>query len=69
MPTYKYFGIQTAIALPPEKEGEPAKEVQLIPHAEVELPADLPYVQRLVSKSLLVPVATSAKKTRKEADS
>lgn len=53
MARYLYTGIQTAISLPPKKEGDPAVEVPLIPHTEVELPADLPYVQRLVHKGLL----------------
>ncbi|HEY9737543.1 MAG TPA: hypothetical protein V6D06_14715 [Trichocoleus sp.] len=57
MPRYLYTGPRTAISLPPKTEGQPPQEVALIPHQEVELPAELPYVQRLVSKSQLVAIA------------
>ncbi|WP_088893203.1 hypothetical protein [Leptolyngbya ohadii] len=72
MPTYTYLGERTAIALPPEKEGDDPKEVALIPHQEIELPANLPYVQRLVALGLLKLVEApkpASTKSRKEADS
>ncbi|MDX2215519.1 MAG: hypothetical protein SFY66_19805 [Oculatellaceae cyanobacterium bins.114] len=71
MPLYTYLGVQTAITLPPASEGETPQEVQLIPHAQVELPEDLPYVQRAIAKNLLIPVeAPKPVKSRKsEAES
>ncbi len=68
MPTYTYLGERTAIALPPENDGEQPKEVALIPHQTVELPADLPYVKRLVALGLLKPVEApkAAKPTKTE---
>ncbi|MBD2261371.1 hypothetical protein [Pseudanabaena sp. FACHB-2040] len=57
MPRYLYSGPRTAISLPPASEGQPPQEVALVPHQEVELPAELPYVQRLVGKGQLVAIA------------
>jgi hypothetical protein len=61
MAKYRYLGSErTAIALPPEREGQPCGEVELIPDGEVELPADMPYVQRLFHKGLLVAIEPPA---------
>ncbi|HEY9648627.1 MAG TPA: hypothetical protein V6C88_19760 [Chroococcidiopsis sp.] len=59
MPKYRYNGDPTAIALP-TAEGEPPQEVQLVPGAEVELPDDLLYVQRLIVKGRLEPIVADS---------
>lgn len=69
MPKYRYLGDRTAIAIPTDGKGE-TTEVALIPNTEVELPADMPYVERLVAKGKLVAIATAEvaikPRTRKE---
>ena len=53
MPKYLYTSQRTAIALPPKKEGDEPVDVPLIPNKEVELPADMAYVKRLIRKGQL----------------
>lgn len=70
MPTAKftYTGIRTAIALPPEKEGEPPRDVPLIPHQEVELPDDMAIVQRMERQGVLQRLEAPKPKARKAAE-
>ena len=65
MKKYLYTGVQTAIAVPKSADGEEVVDVALIPHEQVELPEDMPYVQRLVAKGLLTAVTESSIEEKK----